>query len=174
MEPSADDVRTVLTVIAVGISIASLYFSRRSWLQSNRPIVTAFITEHASGNTGAVFNLVVSNTGNRPATNVRIHAASAMISRLLIEGTEQKLRESIEMCFSEEATIPVLRNGEELETGFGAFTSPKTGNGTSPWLAYGEEIPVEIRYCDLEGRAYISKHPLKVYARKGFGGSVWQ
>lgn len=174
MEISADNLRTAMTAIAVGISVASLYFSRRSWLQSNRPIVTAFVTEHASGNMAAVFNLVISNTGNRPATNVRMYAAPDMISRLLKENAEQRFRESIEMCFSEKARIPVLRNGEELETGFGAFTSYETGNGASPWLAYGEEIPVEIRYCDLEGRPYVSRHPLKIYARKGFGGSLWQ
>jgi hypothetical protein len=173
MDFSADDIRTALTAIAVGISIASLYFSRRSWLQTNRPIVTAFITEYKSGNMTGVFNLVLSNSGNRPATNVRIHATPSMISRLLAKGVDPKLRESIEMCFSEEATIPVLRNGEELETGFGAFSS-HASNELGPWLAYGEEIPVEIRYRDLEDRKYVSKHPLKIYARKGFGGAVWQ
>jgi hypothetical protein len=80
-----EEIRTSLAAFAVAVSLASLYLSRRLWLQSNRPIVTAAIVDYASGNMGAVFNLVVSNTGNRPATNVRLNASptSALILQKL-------------------------------------------------------------------------------------------
>ncbi len=80
-----EELRTALTAVAVAVSLGSLYFTRRFWLQSNRPIITAAVVEYASGNMGAVFNLIVSNTGNRPATNVRLKAKSREIDKLIVE-----------------------------------------------------------------------------------------
>lgn len=166
---SDDGIRTLLTAVAIGISLTSLFFSRRSWLQSNRPIVTAFVTEGLVGNIGGVFNLVVANTGNRPATSIRLCALQDL-SLILDESAPEKRKQDIQECFSEEAIIPLLRNGEELETAFGAVTNDPT-NGK--WLKYGAQIQVQINYSDLEGRTYVSQLPLRIYVRKGFGGSVW-
>ena len=72
--------------------------------------------------------------------------------------------------FSPESKIPLLRNGEELSTSFGAFS---THEPNGKWLNYGSEIEITISYADLEGKKYESTVPLKVYPREGFGGSVW-
>lgn len=157
--------------MAIAISLASLYFSRRSWLQSNRPIVTAFVSDHASGNVSTTLNLIVSNTGNRPATNVRLIAAENDILRL-IKPTAQPIRKKmIQDCFQEGAIIPVLRNGEELSTCFGVIT--KSDNDES-WMEHGALIEIRVEYGDLDGRNYKSEMPLKIYAREGFAGSVWK
>jgi hypothetical protein len=133
--------------------------------------VAAFVDEHASGTGTATFNLVVANTGNRPATHVRLHASRADLLTLLEgEATPDRVR-MIEQTFLKESAIPVLLNGENLTTSFGAFTNPKMGNGS--WLNYGAQIDVSLSYQDLDGRFYRSRQPLKIYARKGFGGGTW-
>jgi hypothetical protein len=167
---SGDELRTGLAVVAIGVSIASLYFSRRSWFQANRPIVTAFVAEHDAGNNACTFNLVIANSGSRPATNIRLHASESVIESLLEADTTQDRKESIRQCFSASAMIPLLRNGEEIETAFGAFTTD-VSNG--PWLKYDKQIQIEVSYQDLEGRKYRSRLPLKIFVRNGFGGSVW-
>ena len=170
MPLSPEDLKTVASIAALAISFLSLYFTKVNWLQSNRPIVTAFVTEHSSGNMAATCNLVIANTGNRPAVRVRMHASQAEIASLL----EPKVRDlkfnMIESNFLKESEIPLLRNGEELTTSFGAFTnSPDEG----PWLRHGAEAEISITYQDLDGRKFESRQPLKVYAREGFGGGVW-
>lgn len=170
MSLSSDELKTALAVAALVISLVSLYFTKRNWIQSNRPIVTAFITEHHAGNMAATFNLLIANTGNRPAVRVRMHASPEAIRRLLEENAPSKHIKMIESNFLKSSEIPLLRNGEELITSFGAFTN---NSHDEPWLRYGSETEISITYQDLEGRRFESKQPLKVYAREGFGGGVW-
>lgn len=165
------DVSTVIAVCALAVSIMSVYVTRYLWLQSNRPVVTAFVSEHASGNKATTFNLVVANTGNRPATNVRLQAELDDIKKLIQPDAEEARKEEVYRCFREESALPVVRNGEELATSFGAYsTYPNNG----PWLNYGVGIDIKIEYGDLDGRTYTSKMPLKILVREGFGGSAWE
>ena len=170
MSLTPDDLKTGASVCALLLSLVSLYFTKVNWLQSNRPIVTAFVTEHSSGNMAATFNLVIANTGSRPAVRVRMHASQAEIASLLEPEVRDKKFKMIESNFLKESEIPLLRNGEELTTSFGAFTNnPDEG----PWLSYGSQAEISITYQDLDGRKFESRQPLKVYAREGFGGGVW-
>lgn len=171
MQVTAEEIKTFLSVAAIAVSLVSLYFTRVNWLQSNRPVVSAFITEHGTGgNMATAFDLVVANTGNRPAIRVRLHASHQEIATLVEKGANPNRFKSIEGTFSARSEIPILRNGEELSTSFGAYigASPE-----GPWLRYGAETNISITYQDLEGRKYESRQPLKIYAREGFGGGVW-
>jgi len=168
---SPEDIKTVISVGALVVALVSLYFTKVNWLQSNRPIVTAYVTEHSSWNMAATFNLVLANTGNRPAVRVRLRAPETTIRSLLEEGSPEKNFELIASNFKKEAEVPLLRNGEVLTTSFGAFTSKASGE--QPWLKYGAEIEIAVDYQDLEGRVFESRQPLKVYAREGFGGGSW-
>ena len=170
MPLSPDDLKTGASFGALIISLISLYFTKVNWLQSNRPIVTAFVTEHSSGNMAATFNLVIANTGNRPAVRVRLHASQAVIASLLEPTVRDKKFKMIESNFLKDSEVPLLRNGEELTTSFGAFTN---NADDGPWLRYGAEAEISITYQDLDGRKFESRQPLKVYAREGFGGGVW-
>lgn len=170
MNLTAEDLKTAISVGAFVISLVSLYFTKVNWRQSNRPIVTAFITEHSSGNMGATFDLVVANTGTRPAVRIRMHASQSEIESLLEHNVQGKRFETIESNFLKKSEIPLLRNGEELTTSFGAFAR---GASNTPWLRYGSEAEIVITYRDLDGRKFASRQPLKVYARRGFGGGVW-
>ena len=171
MQVTAEDIKTFLSGAAIAISLISLYFTRVNWLQSNRPVVSAFITEHGTGdNMATAFDLVVANTGNRPAVRVRLHASHEEIASLVEAGANPNRFKSIEATFSTGSEIPLLRNGEELSTSFGAYIG---ASAEGPWLRYGAETNISITYQDLEGRTYESRQPLKVFAREGFGGGVW-
>ncbi|MCB1768400.1 MAG: hypothetical protein KDJ31_01680 [Candidatus Competibacteraceae bacterium] len=167
---SGDEVRTAISFAAFAVSLASVYFSRRSWFQSNRPIVIAFVEEQHTSDIASTFKLVVSNTGNRPATNVCLRASSKDLSALVEQTARPEWKDAVNQCFSESAIIPVLRNGEELSTAFGAYT-PNSPDGE--WLNYGVQIKITIKYSDLDGHNYKSIIPLKIYVREGFGGSIW-
>lgn len=166
---TADEIRTLIAMAALVASLISLYFTRRFWLQSNRPIVTAFVDEFSSGNVATAFNFHISNTGNRPAVDVRVEAAEADIQRLIGEGATQERAAEIRGCFTRDATVALLRNGEELTTAFGSFGVEVERRV----LNYGASIPIVVRYKDLDGRAYKACMPLKIFARQGFGGSIW-
>lgn len=87
-----------------------------------------------------------------------------------MQSIPRKKVQMIESNFLKSSEIPLLRNGEELTTSFGAFTNnPDEG----PWLKYGSETEIIIKYQDLHGRKFESNQPLKIYAREGFGGGVW-
>ncbi len=165
-----DDWKLAISVVAIVISLVSLYFTRVNWLQSNRPVVTAFVTEDHSGNEAATFNLVLANTGNRPAVRIRLVASHDDIRSLVDPTISDKKFKMIEDNFLSRSEVALLRNGEELVTSFGAFT-PHDPEGK--WLNYGAEAEITVKYQDLEGRSFAAQLPLKIYARHGFGGGVW-
>jgi hypothetical protein len=160
-----------ISVAAFIASLISLYFTKVNWIQSNRPVVTAFVTEHHSGNAAATFNLVLANTGTRPAVRVQLVASPEAIKSLLEPDASDKHAGMIQQVFGPKSEVALLRNGENLTTSFGAFTP---GAADGKWLNYGAEANIEIRYDDLDGRSYVSKQPIKIYARDGFGGGTWE
>jgi hypothetical protein len=168
MTMTGDELRTAATFVAIAISLLSMYVARRSWIQSNRPIVTAFIAAQRTGNLASVFKLVVANSGSRPAVNVRLRATAGELRKLVKPTATEALRDRLGLCFAEPSTIAVLRNGEELSTAFGAVTAEDA------WLEYGAKIDVTVSYSDLDGRAFQSVMPLKVHTREGFGGARWE
>ena len=170
MSMTPEDWKTAASVAAIVISLVSLYFTKVNWRESNRPIVTAFVTEDSSGNMAATFNLVLANTGNRPAVRVRLHASHEQIMSLVEPGANEKNIALIESNFLEKSEVPLLRNGEQLTTSFGAYIS---ASPEGPWLRYGAAAEISITYQDLDGRRFESLQPLKIYAREGFGGGVW-
>ena len=162
---SWDEIRTSIALVAVIVSFTSLYFARRSWQSANRPLVTAFIEANGEG---VAFDLKVSNTGTRPALNVVLGADQAALDTLLEDNAQAHQKRAVYECFAPEASIPVLRNGETLSTALGAYEEDR------PWLRYGAQTKIELKYSDLEGRKYRSTIPVKVFVREGFGGSVWR
>jgi hypothetical protein len=170
LQLTVEDAKTFFSVAAFAVSVVSIYFTRVNWLQSNRPIVTAFVIEHEPDGEASAFNLVIANTGNRPAVQVRMHATEREIRALLEDNVSVKYYEMIASNFSKDSEIPLLRNGEELSTSFGAYLG---NSSTGAWLKYGAETEIVIAYQDLDGRRYRSRQPVKIYARAGFGGGVW-
>ena len=114
-----------LSSAAFGISCLALWISHRNWLRSNCPIVVACI-ETATAEDGAfiAYNLVVVNTGNRPAVNVRLYCSDTELEQCIQPGPHAGKRSGstwthVKKCFQEDAEIPVLLNGKSVSNSFG-------------------------------------------------------
>ncbi|MFC4523836.1 MULTISPECIES: hypothetical protein [Cupriavidus] len=81
---------TAISAGALFVSLLALAFTRRSWLETNRPIITAEIVKHDGGNEAMAFNLVVHNVGNRPATDIRLSARPEAISEIVDSGARER------------------------------------------------------------------------------------
>jgi len=91
------------------------YFSRRSWRESNKT------TNHRSHHVFRFgrecripLSLLVENTGNRPAKNVRL-TWNNVLDDALVAKPGDALRKHVERGFSDDGVIPVLANEECLE-----------------------------------------------------------
>lgn len=168
-----DDWKTILSVLAFLLSFVSFWFSRKSWLQSNRPIVTAAVETHSSGNQVIAYNLVVCNTGNRPGINVRLHVRENDFEICLAEWVKHgkdhnDVYSRIMRCFTNDGEIPLLLNGRNMINSFG-YTR---GDNKTFWC-YGASLPITVEYYDLDGRKYKSKLTIRIKDSSGFAGGSW-
>jgi hypothetical protein len=75
------------------VSLLSFYFSIKSWRESNRPLVTARVSSRGMGGNMAIpLSILVENTGNRPAKNIRLTVDSAILEGFLIGDKSNNLR----------------------------------------------------------------------------------
>jgi hypothetical protein len=154
----------IISSLALAVSTLSFVFSRRSWLETYRPIITARVSSASSGNIAILYNLIVENTGNRPAANIRLGVDPKILRAALKPGCTIPTTE-ITNCFDQDYTIPVLANDRSTSTAFG-----KTSNDSEcMWIA-DSRLPITITYDDLRGRQYRSKVTLCVRDDGGFAG----
>jgi hypothetical protein len=159
-----------ISAIALLISISSLIFAVKSWHQSNRPIVVAYIEEHSMGVNAATFNLTLANTGNRPAVNIKLIARKDDIEKIFEEKIDNVTKEGIFNCFENDSEVELLKNDSSITTSFSSFEGHyKNRKG----IKYDSWLPIEITYKDLRGKKYKEKVPLKFRGLKGFGGGIW-
>jgi hypothetical protein len=172
--PSPDEWKTIVATLALGVSLISLWFARRSWLQSNRPIVSAAVETHAGGEESIAYNLAVSNTGNRPAVNVRLCAEASQVEKSMAPWVANfrgphTTYSHVMRCFSKDGEIPLLLNGKNMTNSFG-YTR---GDDQTFWL-YGASFRLTIRYSDLEGRRYCTSQVLRIKDSAAFAGGIWE
>lgn len=153
----------IISASALAISLISFGFAVYSWREAHRPIVIAHITTESGGNAGIALNLLVENTGNRPAQDVELIATEADVRGASIQSD---LPLDAERCFFSNIRIPVLANGRRCTNAFWHL-----GQADS-WRA-GAEIPVTLRYCDLHGRRFSNKHRLVLADDAGFAQTFW-
>lgn len=162
----------IVSAFSLLFSVLALYISRKSWQQSNRPIVTARVTSAASGGEkGTPLNIIVENTGNRPAVNIRLSVSSDLLKTHLAnnEVTEQSYDRQITKIFSDRGVIPVLGNGKNITNSFGFLSG---GNEDSAWKDEAR-IEINISYEDLDGRKFNHKIPLFIAGDEGFASTSW-
>ncbi|MGH8497286.1 MAG: hypothetical protein ACRERV_00505 [Methylococcales bacterium] len=152
------------------VSVASFVFSVLSWRETHRPIVTAYTRCPFSGNVSSVVEIVVSNSGNRPAKNVWLHVPQKELEKALSAPPGDPTRSAVEKCFSEETFIPLLENGMEVTNNFGIFTAE---NKPDTWH-YKSVLQVRVTYQGLNGRKYSNKNPLRIVCNKGFALSYFE
>lgn len=154
---------------ALIVSILSFYFSIKSWRESNRPIVTARVTSANGSEEGTALDLIIENTGNRPAKNVRMRVEPKELESVLAENVDEVWRKNITRCFSERGIIPVLVNGKFVSNSFGLLS----GDSKSAWRG-DVRFNVKISYEDLDNRKYEHINPILVADDKGFAGGFWK
>ncbi|MGO9118977.1 MAG: hypothetical protein ACLQPD_15385 [Desulfomonilaceae bacterium] len=159
----------IVSMIALGISGISLYWAFKSWKETHRPLITARVTTHDAGNVATMLNLVVSNTGNRPAKNVILTVNRNDLASALFAGSEDPLRRDVEHCFSD--LIAVIPNGSSVSNSFGCFSA----NDRDRTWREPIVINITIKYEDLDGRTYENDQPLRVRggADEAFAGGSW-
>ncbi len=171
----AEWLRTGVPLIALVVSGLALWFTRKLWVQSNRPIVTAMVRTHTAGNQAITYDLAVINSGTRPATTVRLTAhldqvRQAVEAKALENPHYSGLLKAALRCFSAEGVIPLLLNGQTLTNAFG---HTGTAGAQGPFWRVGATFPVTITYSDLEGRSFESNVTLVIRDTEGFAGSIW-
>lgn len=154
-----------ISVISVLISLASMTFAVNSWHRTNRPIISARITTAAGGEINTALNIVVENTGNRPAKSITLTAKRSDVIGVMRD-TSQAVPMDAERCFFERNVIPVLANGKVASNAFGAI------GRDGEWEA-GAKIPLEIEYFSFEGKRYTEKMDLLLVDDAGFAQTSW-
>jgi len=167
-----EEIRSIFTVIAVIVSFWSGYTVRRLWYQANRPLLSAAIKENSTGEDTILFDLVIYNSGNRPATDIYFQAEECQIDLIFTENTDNDIKKELKKLFSKETKIQLLLNSSEVKTAFSGC-SRNPSNTDSCILNYEAELPITIHYKDIDGNKYSSKINLHIRDSNGFGGSIW-
>lgn len=157
------DISMIISASALAISLMSFSFAVYSWREAHRPIIIARITTVSGGASGIVLNLLIENTGNRPAQDVELIATEADVRGASIQSD---LPVDAERCLFSNIRIPVIANGRRCTNAFWHL-----GQDDS-WRA-GAEIPVTIRYRDLHGRRFSNKYRLVLADDAGFAQTFW-
>lgn len=156
---------------ALIISLASFIFAVLSWRENHRPIVTARINplRHScvDNNPATLFELIVENSGNRPAINVQLHPNKKELHSALIAPKEHPFRNSVMNCFNKKTFIPVLEPTKYVKNSFGAL-----GGSQSTWK-HKAIIHITVKYEDLKGRKFSDCIPIWLVNNKGFALSYY-
>lgn len=152
---------------ALAISVLSVYFAIKSWRESHRPIVTAHVATSPGSNVSAGLNLVVSNSGNRPAKNVALSVDEAVLEVAMLPTIDPAVKRFISQIFTARGVIPVLQNGKAVSNGFGLLGR---GDNQTDWNRLAR-FSISISYEDLDGRKYKHTVPILIADGRGFAGS---
>ncbi len=102
----------IATEIIALVAILGFFNTRLLWKQTNRPIVSAFVETHSTDNRDLRFNLIIANTGNRPAIDIKLTIDNKDKFKECIENSEHEMIDYIFGCFEDYATILLLINGK--------------------------------------------------------------
>lgn len=161
-------VSPIIAGLALIISATSLFFSRRSWRETYRPILVARVTTVSAGNLACCYNLQVENCGNRPAKNVQLRASEDGL-RAALNPKASEAPEGIFACFTEKGVIHVLANGASTCAYFG---STGINEKQATWIP-DAKFDVEIAYEGLDGAHYSATIPLQISPGPSFTGWSW-
>ena len=155
----------VISVLSATVALVSVCFAIYSWQEANRPLVSAQVVAVDGGNNAIALNLVVENSGNRPAKNIRIFANQAdVLAALDKPGFMPK---DAHRVFFSHVYIPLLIHGRVASNAFGHL-----GNEPGAWRS-GAQIPVKVVYSGLGWRRYSNKLRLLLSDDAGFAQTFW-
>ncbi len=165
MEP-----QILISIFALVISAMALHHTWKSFFELNRPIVTAEIQTHSSGNIATSYTLMVHNVGNRPACEIRLLAKQDDIRDIINCKADEEMTKGIYRCFSDDGVIPILHSGKSTKNSFGASSTIEKENV----FVYQSRLPIEVTYRDLNRAKYKSKLTLIVKDSGSFAGTSWE
>lgn len=158
---------SILAMIALIVSLASLWVS---WLRmriGTRPYVTASVVMAQGGDVSIAYRLQITATGPQPALDIRIKIDENTLERAILSGANPAITDRVKRIFTSDSMIPILAPGDSTRAGFGL-----TGYNNPTW-EYGQVLPVTICYRDLYGRRFEDKINLIVKNASAFAGHDW-
>jgi hypothetical protein len=166
-----ETLRTVFMGMSTLVAVFSFFNTTRLWRKGNRPILSAFVETYSAGNVATMYNLLVINSGNRPAVNVYLNLklSDEDFKRCITQEINHPRVEDILKCFNIEGAIPLIIDGEKKSNYFGLTSTISEENIWVP----GSSLPIEINYQDLEGNKYVSALTLVVKYSEAFAGTEW-
>lgn len=157
----------IVAAASLLVAISSLTLTWRLWRKTNRPILTAWIASATGGNEGIALNIVLENSGNRPAKEIRLVATENQVLAALDRLRETEIPGDARHCFFNDKQIPVLANGKRMTNAFGYL-----GSKPGAWRS-GAVIPFVIEYKGLENERYRTKMNLILVDDNGFAQTSW-
>src|SRR5580693_2360196 len=156
----------LLAFLAFVVSLFSAGFTYYVWQRSARPIVTAAVKEHQSGNVAITYNLEVFNSGMIPAKNVRIMTEQGPLAAALGADATAENKQRWLSCFDQ--VIILLRPNEPVTCSFGTTKANDTG-----FWKYRAIIPITISYEDWFGSKYAERQNIQIFSSDSFTGYSW-
>ena len=157
----------IVAAASLLVAISSLTLTWLLWRKTNRPILTAWIASAAGGDKGIALNIVLENSGNRPAKDIRLITTKKHVLAALNHPGETEIPGDARSCFFSSKQISVLANGKRMTNAFGYL-----GGKPGAWKS-GAVIPLVIEYKGLENENYRAKMSLILVDDNGFAQSSW-
>lgn len=157
-----------LSAFSLVVAIVALFFSVYAWREANRPLVSARVSTHGEGNVNFTLDLIIENTGNQPAINVRLSARRDDLRKALTERWNGTMPEDVQRCFFSDVRVPVLANGRAVTNAFGYI-----GHDPDATWQRGSELPITITYKDLRDRTFEQEMVLLLANTTGFAQTSW-
>jgi hypothetical protein len=166
-----NNIRTICTAIIAVASVFSFWNTIRLWQKTYRPVLSAFVETSSSGNIATFYNLIIVNSGNRPAKNInlKLNLNDQEFAQCVTQDINSTEVTNIRKCFSKEAEISLLVDGSKKSAAFGLVSAR---NADNIWK-YESVLPIEITYQDLDDKHYKSKLNLIIKDSKSFSGISW-
>jgi len=164
-----NEMSAIFSGLAIVVALVSIWLTRRTWLQTYRPIVSAYIETHGEEEGPIKYDIVVVNSGNRPAKEIRLQADEKMVRSCFGGDQPEGIISAIFNCFKPEGHISLLVNGACTSSSFG-YT---TGNEASSVWKYDSKIPIVILYKGLTGRKFKAKLDIMIRDSQTFSGGSY-
>lgn len=148
------------------VAIFSIYFTVQLWRRTNRPLVTARISTHSGGNVNIMLDILIENSGARPALGVQLEARESDIRAAMLKPEADVLPTDARRVFMSKVVVPVLPNGSLLSNAFGCL-------GKDGVWRPGARIPINVSYHSLDGSRYVEPGELLLHDDGGFAQTSW-
>ena len=159
---------SIIAIVALLVSLVALGVSVMTLRRSLRPLVTASVRTHSSGNVAITYSLVLLNSGSVPARNVRLEVEEKDLRAALGTGATDLRKDMWLACFHADNSIPVLQNGQQVSCSFGLTNGPEDG-----FWKYKSSIAIRVTYESWFGKKHSEVQTIRIVDSTSFTGLSW-